>query len=171
MIARSDGEIDWLDAAASDETSDEDYGYRSFFNSIDCLVMGRGSFEKVVSFGVDWPYKGKRVIVLTTKLHHPPDGYEDIVELYSGSVEALAQKLATEGVRHVYVDGGKTIQSFLRARLIDHMIITKIPVLIGHGIPLFGPLDRDIPLTHVRTQSYANGFVQTEYLIEVGGQS
>lgn len=166
MIARADGEIDWLDAAGGGD-SHEDYGYGAFFESVDCMVMGRGSYEKVVSFGGDWPYAGKRVVVLTTTLERPIDGYSDLVELYDGPIKALNDRLKSEGVQHVYVDGGKTIQSFLRAGLLHRMIITQIPILIGDGIPLFGTLNRDIPLTHVRTQSYPNGFVQNEYVIKI----
>lgn len=173
FIARLDGSLDWLPGAdpnadgseeshieSSGET--EDLGWGAFFGSVDCLVMGRKTFEQVLGFGV-WAYKGKRVIVLSRTLTTVPDGMQGKAEIYAGDPQALVEKLASEGHERLYVDGGQTIQSFLRRGLITDMVITTIPVLIGEGIPLFGALDEDLPLRHVKTESYPSGFVQSTY--------
>jgi dihydrofolate reductase len=129
--------------------------------------MGRKSFETVLAFD-PWPYGEKRVIVLSTTLDAIPTPVGGRVELFKGDQEALLEKLAVEGVRRVYLDGGKTIQRFLRAGLVSDILITRIPILIGDGIPLFGPLDGDVALTHLRTEAYPNGFVQSVYAVGEG---
>ncbi len=158
FIARPNGGLDWLPVP----TPEEDYGYHAFMDSVDCLVMGRKSFETVLAFD-PWPYGEKRVIVLSATLDEIPTPLGGRVELFKGSQEALVEKLSAEGVRRVYLDGGKTIQSFLRAGLVSDILITTIPVLIGEGIPLFGPLNGDVALKHLRTAAYPNGFVQSVY--------
>ena len=160
-IARKNGEIDWL-TAPNPAGVGEDYGYKTFFDSVDALVMGRKTFELVLTFG-EWPYADKRVIVLSSGSPHIPENLSGKVESTSLPPTDLVAQLATQGIRHVYVDGGKTIQSFLRAGLIDEMIITRIPVLIGDGIPLFGELEHDTQFEHIETQSYKSGFVQSRY--------
>ncbi len=164
-IARENGDLDWLpgsDGSSESEGSGEDYGYKEFMDSVDVLVMGRNTYEKVLSFGVKWPYD-KPVVVLSS-------GPVTIAEDISGSVESkscspaeLVEELSERGAKHLYIDGGKTIQRFLDAGLIQQIIIAKIPVLIGSGIPLFGPLEKDIKLKHIETQSFANGIVQSKY--------
>ena len=163
FIARPDGGLDWLPVPGPDE----DYGYHAFMDSVGCLVMGRKSFETVLAFE-PWAYGDKRVIVLSETLDAIPTPVGGRVELFKGSQEALVEKLAGEGVRRVYLDGGKTIQGFLRAGLVSDILITRIPVLIGEGIPLFGPLDQDVALTHLRTEAYPNGFVQSVYAVGEG---
>ena len=165
FIARPDGGLDWL--PVPDPEDPEDYGYHAFMDSVDCLVMGRKSFETVMAFE-PWPYGEKRVIVLSATLDAISTPIGGQVELFKGSQEALVEKLSAEGVRRVYLDGGKTIQGFLRAGLVSDILITTIPVLIGQGIPLFGPLDGDIALTHLRTEAYPNGFVQSVYAVGQG---
>lgn len=172
FIARKNGAIDWLmsvengddDQLTSDENVDanEDYGFAEFFSSVSCLVMGRNTFEKVLSFG-GWPYGEKRVVVMTKSLSSLPEDTPGEVELFSGSPEALVEKLKNEGEEHLYIDGGLLIQSFLRAGLIDEIVLTRIPVLIGEGLPLFGPLDEDIKLEHIETKTFDNGLVQSKY--------
>jgi dihydrofolate reductase len=175
FIARSDGSLDWLpgaepefaadgsqEAAAQNGEGGDDHGWGEFWGSVDCLVMGRKTFEKVLTFG-NWPYEDKRVIVLSKTMTAVPDKMAGKAEIYAGDPAALAAKLAAEGHRRLYVDGGQTIQSFLRRGLITDMTITTIPVLIGQGIPLFGPLPADIPLKRVQTKSYATGLVQSTY--------
>lgn len=161
FIARKNGGIDWL-TAPNPAGVGEDYGYKAFFESVDALVMGRKSFEMVLTFS-EWPYADKRVIVLSSGSPQIPEKLSGKVESSSLPPAKLVAQLAGQGVRHVYVDGGKTIQSFLRAGLIDEIIITSIPVLIGDGIPLFGELAQDIHLQHVETQAYKSGFVQSKY--------
>jgi dihydrofolate reductase len=126
-------------------------------------VIGRKTFETVLTFG-SWPYGEKPVFVLSTcALARTPPGA--VVELMAGAPTDIVAQLSARGFRHIYVDGGITIQSFLRAGLIHRLIITRVPVLIGAGIPLFGALERDIRLKHVATRQYASGLVQSEYVV------
>lgn len=161
FIARPNGDIDWL-MAANNTGDPEDYGYAEFMNSVDCMVMGRNSFEKVLEFD-EWPYEGKRAIVLSTTLTGIPAEAEGKAELYNGSVKDLAVRLQDEGIARVYVDGGVTIQSFLKEGLVSDLTITRIPVLIGSGLPLFGALDDDIVLEHQATNAYPSGLVTSIY--------
>ena len=161
FIARKNGELDWLIGSANTEGG-EDYGYQEFISSIDTLVMGRNTFERVLNFN-EWPYAGKKVVVLSSGAPRIPDSLSDSVEVMSGTPVEVVRRLSGRGARHVYVDGGKTIQGFLRAGLIQDMTITRIPILLGDGIPLFGELDRDMMFHHVETKTYGNGFVQSTY--------
>ena len=166
FIARDNGELDWLpggDGAA--DLSGEDYGYAAFMETVDVIVMGRKTYEMVLSFG-QWPYGATRVVVLSNTLPQVDPSLPDTVKTSDLGVVELYRQLAASGVQHIYVDGGKTIQGFLGAGLIDEITVTSIPVLIGSGIPLFGPLERDIRLRHISTQSYANGMVQSCYGVE-----
>jgi dihydrofolate reductase len=131
--------------------------------SVDALVIGRKTFETVLTFDA-WPYGKKPVFVLST---HPlaPAPAEAVLEHMSGAPAEILSQLAARGIQHVYVDGGITIQGFLRAGVIQRLIITRVPVLIGTGIPLFGAVPRDIALKHVATRQYASGLVQSEYMV------
>ena len=166
FIARTDGSVDWLDVA--DHSGGEDHGYKAFVDTVDVLVMGRNSFDKVLTFG-EWPYADQRVAVLTHRALTVPKGAEETVEAVAGTPLEVIDQLAARGARHLYIDGGETIQQFLRAGLIQQLVITTIPVLLGSGIPLFGPLGADIKLTLVACKSYPDGLVQTRY--EVTGPS
>lgn len=158
FIARANGELDFLPPGGG-----EPHGYEEFMATVDALVIGRKTFETVLAFE-EWPYGGKRVFVLSSRpLASPPPGA--IVEHLSGPPSDIVSQLAARGIGHVYVDGGVTIQRFLNAGLIQRLIITRVPVLIGSGIPLFGPLERDIALTHVTTRHYSSGLVQSEYVV------
>lgn len=157
-IARPDGSVDWLDVPEVNE----DYGFAAFIDSVDALVMGRNTFDFVMATG-EWPYRDKPVIVLTSRPLEVPAELAEVVETSALAPLELADELDRRGMGHVYVDGGVTIQSFLGAGLVDRMIITSIPVLIGKGIPLFGPTAADISLRHVNTMTYTNGLVQTTY--------
>ncbi|MBE0642798.1 MAG: dihydrofolate reductase [Bacteroidetes bacterium] len=159
FIAREDGAIDWLPAPME---SGEDYGYGAFFESVDAIVMGRNTFELVLTFGA-WPYGEKPVVVLSSRdLVFPPQVPPSVSQL-GGSPESVVRRLSDRGYAYLYIDGGTTIQGFLREGLVDEIIITRIPVLIGSGIPLFGPLEADIPLRHVETRSFESGIVQSRY--------
>jgi len=158
-IARKDGGIDWL---GEGDPEGEDYGYGQFFDSVDCLVMGRNTFEKVLSFDA-WHYGEKPVVVLTTRSLKIPDKLAATVDTMQGTPAEVVEQLSARGARHLYVDGGVTIQTFLEAGLIQRLTIARIPVLIGDGIPLFGTISRDIQLRHVETKTFENGIVQTEY--------
>lgn len=161
FIARENGDIDWLSGGDSDG-SDEDYGYKEFMDTVDVLVMGRNTYEKVLTFN-EWPYGNKPVVVLSSGSVNIPERIAQSVESMSCSPAELVSQLSERGARHLYVDGGKTIQGFLDAGLIQQLIITRIPILIGRGIPLFGPLKRDIKLRHIETRQFASGLVQSKY--------
>jgi dihydrofolate reductase len=164
FIARKDGGLDWLDDANANVPDDEDLGYQAFMESVDTLVMGRKTYAKVLSFG-QWPYGKTPVIVLSHKQMSFPTDIPDTVTCSSEKPSALLERLAAEGVEHVYVDGGATIQGFLAEGLVDDITLTVIPILLGEGIKLFGPLEKDIYLTHDHTKAYEFGFVQTTYQV------
>lgn len=161
FIARPTGEIDWLTNPANTDAG-EDYGYKAFIDSVDVLVTGRKTYEQVLGFK-EWPYVGKKVVVLSSGSPEIPASLSASVEIMRGSPEAVLAQLAHHGARHLYIDGGKTIQGFLNAGLIQEMIITRIPILIGEGLPLFGKLERDMRFQHVETKSYPSGLVQSKY--------
>lgn len=151
FLARLDGTLDFL------PESPEPHGYEEFYASVDAIVIGRNTYEFVHGFG-EWPYGKKRVIVLTTRPLDEPNA-----ERMEGDPAEIAAKLEASGVRHAYIDGGDTVQRFLRAGLIDRLVVTRVPVLIGTGISLFGAVDSDIALRHVATRTYPSGLVQSEY--------
>lgn len=164
-IAREDGGLDWLpgsDGEVDVDSVNEDYGFNAFLDSVDVLVMGRKTYELVIS-SRRWPYENKRVIVLSSTLRKVSDDVPSTIEVKSCSPSELYLELQESGAKHLYIDGGKTIQGFLVYGLIDEIVITKVPVLIGKGIPLFGALKKDIKLRHIETHSYNNGFVQDKY--------
>jgi len=160
-IARPDGALDWL-SRPEYELEGEDFGYADFIATISCLVMGRHTFEQVQSFA-DWPYHGKRVVVISRSKAAVPAGFAHKAESFVGSLTDLMQQLRDQGEAHLYIDGGQLIQSCLSLDLIDEMIITRVPVLLGAGRPLFRALPADMTFQHQRTQAYANGLVQSHY--------
>jgi dihydrofolate reductase len=163
FIATKDGGIEWL-MSRSDPT--EDYGYDGFIGGVDAIVMGRGCYEKVLSFD-SWPYD-KPVLVLSKQLAEKvvPRHLEGRVRFFDLSPRAAMEKLTHEGCRRVYVDGGQIIQSFLCEGLISDMVVTQVPVLLGEGRRLFGRLDREISLSLLQTKSFASGLVQSKYQVK-----
>lgn len=164
FIAREDDSLDWLEIANSTAPEGEDCGYVSFMDSVDVLVMGRNTYEKVLSFG-QWPYENKPVIVLSSRKLKIPDNLSSTVEHSSESPEELYTRLSNNGLTRLYIDGGITIQRFLQAGLINDLTITVIPVLLGKGKSLFGPLEKDIALKHISTKVYDFGFTQSIYQV------
>jgi dihydrofolate reductase len=161
-IARPNGDLDWLMGEGGGDSAE--YGYNEFIADIDAIVMGRKTFEKVLTLD-KWYYGSKRLAVLS---HQPLDlavarARGGVVEQMAGSPPEIAAKLAASGASRLYVDGGITIQEFLRAGLIHRLIISRLPVLIGEGIPLFGSLPHDICLSHIATRTFPGGMVQSEY--------
>jgi dihydrofolate reductase len=159
FIARPDGALDFLPAGGG-----EPHGYDEFMASVDALVIGRKTFETVLAFPT-WPYGQKRVVVLSSRPIDLSRACGGIVEQMGGPPGEIVSKLSAGGAQHLYVDGGITIQRFLRAGLVQRLIITRVPVLIGQGIPLFSTLPHDIRLRHVATQHYPSGLVKTEYSV------
>ena len=165
FIARNDGGLDWLNEANATVPDGEDCGFHAFMDSVDALIMGRKTYEQVLSFG-EWPYGRTPVVVLSRNpISFPPNVPEPVTHS-SEPPHDLLERLSGKGVEHVYVDGGMTIQGFLAEGLIDEITVTVIPVLLGDGIPLFGPIVQDISLTHVRTTAFDFGFVQTTYSVQ-----
>ncbi len=159
FIARSNGDLDFLPADGG-----EPHGYDEFMASVDALVIGRNTFETVLDYPA-WPYGDKRVVVLSSR---PLDfsavrKAKGVLEQMAGAPAEIVARLAAVGIRHIYVDGGITIQGFLRAGMVQRLVITRVPVLIGEGVPLFGSLPRDVRLRHIATQHYPSGLVKTEY--------
>jgi len=164
FLARPDHSLDFLDAGGQ-----EPHGFEEFYASVDVVVIGRKTFDVVLTFG-QWCYGKKQVVVLSS---HPLDfsSIQGVVEQMSGEPVEIVRQLRSRGFQHAYVDGGITIQRFLAAGLITRLVVTRVPVLIGAGIPLFGPVPRDIPLRHVATRSYTGGLVQSEYEVGAGASS
>lgn len=163
FIARPDGDVAWLHEGEP-LPEGEDAGYSDLFNAVDALVMGRSSFEKVLSFGF-WPYEDKPVIVLSKTLTEIPSHLPDVVRVDPAEPRAFAENCLMRGYKHIYLDGGQVIRSFLREGLVTEMTITTIPILIGKGIPLFGDMGRDIRLKLKGSRSWENGFVQATYQV------
>jgi dihydrofolate reductase len=157
FIARPNGDLDFLPPGGG-----EPHGYDEFIASVDVIVIGRKTFEKVLTLG-PWPYGDKRVVVLSSRPVDLSAASGGVVEQMAGPPAQIVSQLAASGAQHLYVDGGITIQGFLRAGLIQRLIITRVPVLIGDGVPLFGSLARDIRLRHVATRHYPSGLVSSEY--------
>jgi dihydrofolate reductase len=159
FIARSNGDLDWLPAGGG-----EPHGYNEFMASVDALVIGRKTFETVLGFDT-WPYGKKPVVVLSSRRVDLSGVVDGVVEQMAGNPAEIVARLAARGIHHLYLDGGITVQRFLQAGLIQRLIITRVPVLIGDGIPLFGALPHDIRLTHVTTKHYPSGLVSSEYVV------
>jgi len=161
-IAKEDGSIDWLNIFNETLPSGEDCGYKNFISTVDMLVMGRKSFEKVCEFN-PWPYD-LPVIVLTTQRNYSiPAHLRTKVTVSSESPKELIQRLSSEKIKHIYLDGGKTIQSFIKENLVDEITITLIPILLGGGCSLFGSLDNEVLLKQIESHVYDFGCVQVKY--------
>ena len=156
FIARKNDDLDFLPEDC------EPHGYTEFIASIDAIVMGRKTFEKVLTFGA-WPYGDKRVVVLSSRPIDLSVVRGGAVEQMAGEPAEIVAQLAARGIHNLYIDGGVTIQRFLRAGMIQRLIITRVPVLIGEGVPLFGSLAQDVRLRHKATRHYPSGLVQSEY--------
>ncbi|MFI7640790.1 dihydrofolate reductase family protein [Nonomuraea sp. NPDC049400] len=162
FIAREDGDLHWLTSRG--EAAGGDLGYQEFIDGIDTVVMGRGTYEPGLSYD-PWPHEGRYVAVLSTTLEQGPDPR---VTVYR-DLDRLLHALAERGTKSVYVDGGQVIRAFLRAGLIDRITITTVPVLLGTGLPLFGPFGGDVPLGHVSTKVFDAGVVQSTYRVIQAG--
>ena len=158
FIARRDGSFDWLSKYADRDAVE---AYKEFVAAIDVMVIGRGTFETVMGFP-KWPYD-RPVVVLSRSLTEIPPELEEKVSISDRMPKELLKELTEVGYGSAYVDGGKVIQSFLADDLIDELIVARVPVLIGDGIPLFGYLGDDLEFEHQRTASFPNGLVRSYY--------
>lgn len=161
-IARKNGDIDWLQFF---DSTNEDHGYHDFISNIDAIVMGRGTYE-TLSHMNPWPYT-LPVIVLSSTLAKStiPEHLVGKVRFMSQKPEEVMASLEQEGYQHIYIDGGQVVQSFINCGMVNDLIITRLPILLGHGRSLFGSTQQDIRLKHIRTLSFPSGFVQSHYEI------
>lgn len=160
-ISTKDGDITWLTDFPNPKNSDG--GFSKFIEGIDAIVMGRNSYEKVLSFDCEWPYI-KKVFVLSNNLKQPEPSLNEKVEIIHGDLNVVVKSLNSKGYKNLYVDGGNVIQGFMKLGLIDELTITQIPIILGKGIPLFSklPLTR---LKHLNTEVFDNGMVQNHYIV------
>ncbi|MEA5139608.1 dihydrofolate reductase family protein [Arcicella rigui] len=160
-IADKNGGIAWLDSIPNPDG--DDMGYYAFLNRMDALVMGRITFETVCGFDCEWPYQ-KPVFVLSNTLHEIPEKYQDKAFLVKGTLSEILAQIHEKGYTRLYIDGGKTIQQFLKEDLIDEMIITTFPLLLGGGFPLFGELTQLLAFEVQSSQIYLGNLVQTHFV-------
>jgi dihydrofolate reductase len=160
-IARKDGDIGWLTPNGAEA---EEHGFADFYAGVDGTIMGRGTYEKVRSFG-SWPFQKPTIVLSRTLSDTLPNDQVGKVRVWNCSAPEALDRVAAEGWARAYVDGGQLIQSFLREGLVADMILTRIPVLLGAGLPLFGALPHDLPLRHTGTTSFPSGLVQSRYEI------
>lgn len=163
FLARPDDALDFLDTGEQ-----VPHGFTEFLSSVDVVVIGRRTFDVVMKLGHLALYGKKPLVVLSSRPLDLPSLAGENLEQASGAPSEIKMQLKARGFKHVYVDGGTTIQRFLASGCINRLVITRVPVLIGSGIALFGPLLRDIRLRHIETRSYEGGLVQSEYEIEAG---
>ncbi|MGD1840008.1 MAG: dihydrofolate reductase family protein [Thermonemataceae bacterium] len=159
-IAGKNGELDWLYTILNPENND--MGYNSLIEEIDAVVMGRTTFETVCSFGGDWPYS-KHVFVLSNSLKDIPQKLNTKVTLMNGNPQEVLDKIYKKEYFKLYIDGGRTIQHFLREDLIDELRVTTIPVLLGGGFPLFGDLAAPMEFQHIASKVFLDQIVQNCY--------
>ena len=159
-IADKNGGLDWLNEI--EPVQGCDMGYSEHIERIDALVMGRNTLDMVLSFDVEWPYN-KPVYVLSNTLSQVPKGYEGKVFLVKGPLQKVVKQLNNKGFNNLYIDGGITIQNFLKEDLIDEIIITTIPILLGGGASLFGELEKPLHFKHINSERFDNGIVQNHF--------
>lgn len=159
-IADKNNGLEWLDMVPNPEQSD--MGYYAFMERIDALLMGRNTFEMVVSFDVEWPYK-KPVYVLSNSMTKPPHGYEDKVIIIKGTLNEVLEKMHANGHYRIYLDGGKTVQSFLKEDLVDELILTTIPIILGGGVSLWSELPKSLELELIASEVLLGQIVQKHY--------
>lgn len=160
FIARENGDIDWL---LKHDQAGEDHGYDEFIENIDVIIMGRGTYEAVRTMG-EWFYN-RPVLVLSAQLaeQQVPSELAGKVRFSDKTPRQAMEMLQSEGVKRAYVDGGRVIRSFLALDMISDMVITRVPVLLGTGRPLFGGDRRDVSLAHKGTRAFPSGLVQSRY--------
>lgn len=159
-IADKKGGLDWLNSVPNPDHLD--LGYETFIQSVDAIVMGRATFETVCSFDIEWPYNIP-VFVLSKSMLSLPEGFEHKAEIMNGPLSEILELIHKKGYMQLYIDGGVTVQNFLKEDLIDELIITTIPILLGGGIPLFGELPKELEFEHIESVLYLDALVQDSY--------
>jgi len=171
FIARKDGNVDWLHTAGNGKAltgENADMGLSDYLSSVDCMIMGRKCMDMISSMNLtpeQWFYGDLRIIVLSKTIKEAPENLKGKVEMYSGDLQTLVSNLENEGYQHAYIDGGTTIQSFINLEMINELTITKAPVLLGEGIPLFGRTAKDIKLEAGEAVAFSNDFIQIKYKV------
>ena len=171
FIAKEDGSVDWLHTAGKpdvDMGEQADMGMNDYMSEVDCMIMGRKCMEMIASMNLSpeqWPYGSTRIIALSNTIKEAPENLNGKVEMYSGDLLTLITNLENEGHKHAYIDGGATIQNFINLNLINEMTITKVPVLLGEGKPLFGKTYKDIKLEEANATVFPNDFIQVKYKV------
>jgi dihydrofolate reductase len=170
-IASLDGGVDWLHTAGNThaDMKDDDLGFSAYIDSVDCMVMGRKCMQMIASMNLtpdQWPYGDMPIYVLSHSITAVPEHLPDNVTMYSGGIEALIQHLEQQNLKHAYIDGGATINSFINLKLINSMILTQAPILLGEGIPLFGKTNHLVKLSNPTARTAVNDFVQVTYEVE-----
>lgn len=161
FIADKDGGIDWLHSIYNPDNND--MGYGEFMSGVDALVMGRTTFETVCGFDIDWPYR-KPVFVLSNSLTSVPKEYKNKANLVKGTLKEVIKQIQEKGFYNLYIDGGQTIQSFLKEDLIDEITITIIPYLLGGGVPLFANLSERLEFECADSKIYLEQVVQNRFM-------
>ena len=170
-IATTEGAVDWLHSSGNPEADmrdNLDMGFGAFMASVDCMIMGRKCMEMISSMNLSpdqWPYGDIHIVALSNTIKTPPENLKGKVEIFSGEITDLVKELESKGLKHAYIDGGSTITSFLNLKLLDEMTITRAPVLLGGGVPLFGKLDNQIKLVDSKATAFANDFIQIKYRV------
>lgn len=168
-IATLDGGVDWLHSAGNtdaDMSDNPDMGFKGYISSVDCMIMGRKCMEVISSFDLtpeQWPYGDIKIYALSNTLTKPPKNLLGKVEIYNGDINVLVDTLDKEGFTHAYIDGGTTITAFINKQLMNEITITKAPILLGEGLPLFGKISNQITLTQAKATQFANDFIQVNY--------
>ncbi len=160
-IADKEGGIDWLHAI--ENPTNDDMGFHQQMANTDALVMGRNTFETVIGFDCPWPYN-KPVFVISHTLKEVPEALADKVFIVSGLLDDILDEIHQQGHKNLYIDGGLTIQSFLKEDLIDELIITTIPVLLGGGISLFAGLEKPLKFKNTRSERFLGCIVQNHFV-------
>lgn len=171
FIAKVDGSVDWLHTAGNPEAEmgdQADMGFNDYISSIDCMIMGRKCMDVISNMNLtpeQWPYGETRIVVLSNTITEAPDNMKGKVELYSGDLNALISQLESEGFKHAYIDGGTTIQGFLKLKLIQEITISRAPIILGEGISLFGKSNQGVKLVQAESKAFPNDFIQVRYKV------
>lgn len=160
-IARKNGDIDWLQMIPNPEQNA--MGYHDLISEVDAIVMGKNTFKTVVAFDIDWPYE-KHVFVLSHSLKVIPEALKDKVSLLKGDIKSILHSIHKKGFYNLYIDGGKTVQNFLKEDVIDELRISTLPILLGDGISLFDSLPKPLAFNHLKTEVFLNQIVQSHYM-------
>ncbi|WHY72954.1 dihydrofolate reductase family protein [Fictibacillus enclensis] len=157
FIAGKDDDLSWL---SSVERPGEDYGYAEFVKNVDTVIMGRKTYDVVLSFGIEFSHKDRRCYVLSRS----KSGSDGQVDFYNGDVRELIDQLKKEEGKNIFIDGGAEAVKVLRGHdLIDEYVISIIPVFLGSGIRLFQEVDHGKTLTLDSCETFESGLVQLRY--------